>query len=166
MTNITSQVFEAYVPVYDVIPEKWDDARIILVEQLKRLANGVNGREISYFLDEELLAGKFFIPGFNNNQAFRSVLRTVVVFGALPNAGTKSVPHNITVDQNFSLIDLWASATKPTAAYSALNIPYASPTLNENIKINIDATNVNITTAINYSAYTVCYVVIEYIQEL
>lgn len=166
MSNVTSQVFEAYVPVYDVIPEKWDDARIILVEQLKRLANGVNGREISYFLDEELLAGKFFIPGVNNNQAFRSVLRTVVIFGALPNSGTKSVPHNITVDQNFTLTDLWASATKPTVAYASLNIPYASPTLNKNIEINLDATNVNITTAIDYSAYTVTYVVIEYLQEL
>lgn len=166
MSNVTSQVFEAYVPVYDVIPEKWDDARIILVEQLKRLANGVNGREISYFLDEELLAGKFFIPGVNDNQAFRSVLRKVIDFGALPNAGTKSVAHGITVDQNFTLTDLWADATKPTVAYSAIPIPYASPTLNENIKINIDATNVNITTAINYSAYTTCFVTIEYLQEL
>ena len=166
MTIQTSQIFESYVPVYDAVPEKWEDGRQFLVEQLKKISNAVNIREIGWFIDEELISGKQFIPGVNNNQAFRTVLRKVIVFGALPNAALKQVAHGIVVDANFSLVSLWAAATKPTVSYAALQIPYASPTLNKNISIDMDATNINITTAIDYSAYTTTYVVVEYLQEL
>jgi len=170
MTSQTSQIFESYVPVYDAVPEKWEDAREFLVEHLKKISNAVNIREIGWFLDEELLSGKSFIPSpsipGNNPSNFRSILRKVIDFGPLPNAGLKSVPHGITVDANFTLISLWAAATKPTVVYVSIQIPFSSPVLNENIKITIDATNINITTAIDYSAYTRVFVTVEYIQEL
>lgn len=170
MTSQTSQIFESYVPVYDAVPEKWEDAREFLVEHLKKISNAVNIREIGWFLDEELLSGKAFIPGVtlpgNNPANYRTILRKVIDFGALPNAGTKSVAHGITVDSNFTIISLWAGATKPTVAYSAIQIPFSSPILNENIKITLDATNINITTAIDYTAYIRVFVVAEYLQEL
>jgi hypothetical protein len=43
-------------------------------------------------------------------------------------------------------------------------LPYASPTLVNNIQLSVDATNVTITTGIDYSAYTVTYVILEYIK--
>lgn len=95
--------------------------------------------------------------------AYRGNWRTVVNFGALPNAGTKSVAHNLTPTANWSWTKLEAYATNPVT-FAGLQIPFASPTLNENIKLTIDATNVNITTAIDYSAYTICYVVIEMLK--
>ncbi len=166
----SSQIFESYVPVYDAVPEKWEDARPFLVEHLKKISNAVNIREIGWFLDEELLSGKAFIPGVtlpgNNPATYRTVLRKVIDFGTLPNTATTSVAHGIMVDANFTLVDLWAAATKPTVAYTAIQIPFSSPTLNENIKITIDATNINITTAIDYSAYTRVFVTVEYLQEL
>lgn len=167
-----NQQLESYVPVYDVVPENWEEARAFLVEQLKRLALAVNIREIGWFLDEELLSGKAFIPGTNNvasagtSQTFRTVLRKVIDFGALPNAATKSVPHGINFDANFSLVFMGAYATNPTA-FIAFPIPYADPILLVNhVALTMDATNVNITTGINYSAWTRCFVTIEYIQEL
>ena len=33
---MNSQEFESYVPVYDTVPEKWEEARQFLVEHLKR----------------------------------------------------------------------------------------------------------------------------------
>ena len=30
--SITSQEFESYVPLYDVVPEKWEEARADLLE--------------------------------------------------------------------------------------------------------------------------------------
>jgi hypothetical protein len=36
--------------------------------------------------------------------------------------------------------------------------------LNENIKLDVDAVNVNITTGINRTNYNVCYIVLEYIK--
>ena len=170
--QIDSQILESYVPVYDVVPEKWEDARPFIVEQLKKITNAVNLREIGFFLDEELLSGKAFIPGTVNLQAsetaqqYRTILRKVVDFGALPNAGAKAVPHNIVVDANFTLIQMWAAATDPIAL-TMLPIPYATPlALNQNIALQMDATNVIITTGTNRTAFTRCHIVLEYIQEL
>jgi hypothetical protein len=172
LSQLDSQVLESYVPVYDVIPEKWEDARPFVVEQLKKITNAVNIREIGWFLDEELLSGKAFIPGSINLQAsetaqqYRTILRKVIDFGALPNAGVKTVPHNITVDNNFTLIEMWASATDPVA-FTSLPIPYATPVaLNQNIELSMDATNVIITTGTNRTNFTRCFITLEYIQEL
>lgn len=172
MNSVDSQILESYVPVYDVVPEDWEDARPFLVEQLKRLAFAVNIREIGWFLDEELLSGKAFIPGINNvtdggtSQQYRQILRRVVDFGQLPVAGLKSVPHMIAFDQNFTLISLTASATDPVA-FNAIPIPYATPAaLNQNVALYMDSVNVNILTGIDMSRFTRTFVVIEYLQEL
>lgn len=122
---IDSQNLESYVPVYDVAPEKWEDARPFLVEQLRRLANAVNAREIGFFLDQELLAGKFFIPGINqavdggSSQQFRTILRIVVDVGAIT-AGTITVPHGIVNDSNYEQTDLWACATNSSTLTSTI----------------------------------------------
>lgn len=167
MSQPTSQQLESYVPVYDTVPEKWEQAREFLVEHLKKISNAVNIREIGWLLQEELLSGQQFFPGISSadDQQFRSVLRKVVDFGPLPNSGTKSVPHGIAVTSSTSLMQLYAAATDPSVPNFA-PIPYASPTLTNNIQIYMDATNINITTANNYSTFTRCYVFISYIQEL
>ena len=165
---MTSQNYESYVPVYDAIPEEWDDAKPFLVEQFKTLANAVNVREIGFFLEEELLSGKSLSPpaGISGqSDQFRSIFRKVVNFGALPNAAAKTVAHGITFDTNFTLVALWAAATDPVG-FVALPIPYATETANGDIELNIDATNITITTSIDYSAYTRCLVTIEYSKEL
>lgn len=166
-----NQQLESFVPVYDAIPDKWEEARAFIVEQLKRISNAVNIREIGWFLDEELLSGKAFIPGSENldnlstSQVFRQVLRKVVDFGPLPAAGTKSIPHGITFTDNFTLVQMFAAATDPVAL-TAIPIPYAHPTAANAVALDMDSTNVNITVGVNRSAYTRCFVTIEYLQEL
>jgi hypothetical protein len=172
MTPSDNQVLESYVPVYDVVPDTWNDARPFIVEQLKRIANAVNIREIGWFLDEELLSGKAFIPGVNaaatgaTSQIYRQILRKVINFGALPAAGVKSVPHGITFTNNFTLTFMGAYATDPVA-FIAFPIPYCDPAaLANGVSLTMDATNVNISVGVNRSAFTRCYVTIEYLQEL
>lgn len=167
-----SQEFESYVPVYDVIPEQWDQARPMLVELLKKITNALNVREIGWYLDEEILTGKAFIPGIDNlingstSQVFRQVFRKVIDFGALPNAGTKSIPHGIVFDNNFTLTYLGAYATDPIN-FVAVPIPYVDPgTLANSIALTMDSTNINITTVINYSSFTRCFITVEYMQEI
>lgn len=115
MTSQTSQQLESYLPVYDAVPEKWEDARPFLVENLKKISNAVNVRTIGYLLDEELLSGQSFIPGTtiagNNPGQFRQVLRKVVELGALVPGANPGVAHGITFDANFKLIDLWVAGT-------------------------------------------------------
>jgi hypothetical protein len=170
--SFDSQQFESYVPVYDVVPNKWEEARPFIVEQLKKISTAINIREIGWYLDEEILTGKAFIPTANTlvdgytSQQYRQVLRKVIDFGPLPAAGTKSVPHGLIFDNNFTLVFLGAYATDPVA-FTALPIPYADPTsLTNAIAVNIDATNINIIVGVDRSNYTRCYVTIEFLQEL
>jgi len=156
-----SQVLESYVPVYDVIPEKWEDARPFVVEQLKKITNAVNIREIGWFLDEELLSGKAFIPGLNNvtnqgtTQQYRQILRKVIEFPGLV-IGANVQPHGITVDANFSLIQLFGAATN-AVALTGEPIPNGADTITYN------AVNIIITVG---AAYTRAWAICEYIQEL
>ena len=129
MVPIDNQRFDAFLPVYDTVPEKWDDARGFITEQLKRISNEVNVREIGWFLDEQVITGQQFIPSTadvnSSPQQFRTVFRKVINFGALPNSGTKSEPHGLTVNSNFSLVHLYGAATNPSIPV-AVPIPYSS----------------------------------------
>ncbi len=158
MTYNSSQQFEAYVPVYDSIPEKWEDAQAFLTEQLKEYGNAINIREIGWLLDEELLTGKQFIPGADvsgTSQQFRAVFRKVIDCSPLI-AGVNLFPHGITVNSSFSLIQLYAGATN-TGANTGVPLPNAVDT------ITYDATNIIITVAAPYQR---CFATIEYIQEV
>jgi len=158
MTPIDSTVFDSYLPVYDAIPEQWEEAKPFLVEVLKKISNTVNIREIGWLLDEELLSGKAFIPGAtipgNNPGEFRQVLRKVIDIGPIA-IGVNSVAHGIVFDVNFTLIDLWAAATNSTTFIAA-------PFCNEDTII-MDSININITST---AAYDRCFAFVEYIQEL
>lgn len=152
-----AQQLESFLPVYDTVPEKWEEARQFLVEQLKRISNAVNVREIGWLLDEELLAGKLFIPSSNNTsgemQLFRTVLRIVIDASPLI-IGANTVPHGITVDVNFTLIDMWVAATNSTT-------PIAQVITGNSV--TIDATNINITSP---GAFDRAFAFVEYIQEI
>ena len=157
MNTFSSQEFESFVPVYDTVPEKWEDAQGFLVEQLRKISNGVNSREIGFFLDEELLSGKQFIPGVtlpgNNPGVFRQVFRKVVDVSPLV-VGANSFPHGITFDVNFTLVDYWVAATD-SALFTAINMVYD--------QVDMDAINININSP---AAFDRAFCVIEYMLEL
>jgi hypothetical protein len=154
----SSQNFESYVPVYDAVPEKWEDGRQFLVEHLKKISNAVNIREIGWYLTEELLSGKQFTPplGISGmSDQYRSIFRKVIDCSPLV-AGANSFPHGINFDINFTLIQLYGSATDSVAFMAA-------PLPNNIDSLTMDATNINITVAAPYDR---CFVVVEYILEL
>lgn len=164
--TIDSQVFNSFVPVYSVSPEKPEDLRNFATEQLRIHANGINFREIGWYLDQETITGKNFIPGTSspNDQTYRTIFRKVVPFGPLPNNTMISMPHGITFDANFTLIDFWATATDPVS-FKGIPIPYSSVVAGMNVELDINQTSVMITTTANYSNYTRCNVFIEYLLE-
>lgn len=158
MTPIDSQQLESYVPVYDAIPDKWEDARAFIVEQFKRVSNAVNIREIGWFLDEELLSGKAFIPGTltgSRSDIYRTILRKVIPFPGI-SVGVNAQPHGIFIDDNFSLMQLYAAGTD-SVALTGGPIPNGSNT------ITYTATDIVITSTV---AYDRAWAVIEFIQEL
>ena len=163
-----STTFDSYVPVYDAVPEKWEEAKPFIVEVLKKMSNAINIREIGWLLDEELLTGKAFIPGpvvpGNNPGIYRQVFRKVIDFGPLPDSSTKAVAHGITFDANFTLIQLWGSATEPSTL--AIPLPFVGQTVATSIALLMDNTNVIVTTHDVKSQFTRCFIFIEYIQEI
>ena len=156
MTSQTSQEFESYVPVYDAVPDKWEDARPFIVENLKKMSNAINIRTIGWLLDEELLSGQAFIPGVNasgTSPQYRQVLRKVIDVGPL-NAGLNAGKlHGIFFDINFTLIDLWVSGTN-SGTFTARTISGNDVVMN--------ATNLVITSP---QAFDRAFCVCEYLQE-
>ena len=153
--GMDSQELESYVPVYDSAPEEWKDARPFIVEQLKKISTAINIREIGFYLDTELLSGKAFIPSNNSPQQFRQVLRIVIDCSPLV-IGANTFAHGITVDSRFTLIQLYAAATNATAL-TGEPIPNGTDTITYNVN------NIIITVT---AAYTRCFAVMEYLQEL
>jgi hypothetical protein len=158
-SSFDSQNFESYVPVYDAVPDKWEDARPFIVEQLKKISTGVNVRTIGFYLDEELLSGNQFIPGvaaltppIQAQPQFRQIFRKVIDFSPMT-PGANSRAHDIVFDANFTLIEIYGAATN-TGALTADPITFASPAM--------DVTNVNVTSA---GSYNRAFVVIHYLLE-
>lgn len=152
--SISSQQLESYVPVYDAIPENWEDARPFVVEQLKKITNSLNVKEIGFFLDEELLSGKSLFSK-TNTQQFRTILRKVIDCSPLT-PGANSFVHGIVFDANFTLVQMFASATN-SGTLVAEPIPNSADTLTMNSTVII------ITVA---GSWDRCLCVIEYTQEV
>ena len=156
MNPNVSTIYDAYVPVYDAIPESWEEGRQFLVERLKEHANAINIREIGWLLDEEYLSGQQVYPGTTNpnDQTFRSVLKKVIDSGPLT-GGANTFAHGITVDINFTLIDMWCSATNSTT--------FESITMSDPQNIVLQGPNVIVTSP---GVFDRSNIVISYIQEM
>lgn len=148
------------LPISLEIPEEPKKMREFLQEQIKRISSVVNTKEGALYIPiEQASFNKYFTKG--DPQTFRDGYRMVVDFGALPAAGSKSVPHNIPFDSNYVLTDLYAAASD-TKNLNYLIIPYAGT---NNIKIDLNATDVTITVTSDRSSFNICYVVIEYLKQ-
>lgn len=154
-----------YLPIYDTVPDSWKEAQGFFTEQLKRISEGVNVRDIALYIENEVLTGGQYVPSSNDTTSLRSVFRKTINFGSLPNTSTKSVAHGLSIDNRFTLVQLIAAATDPVS-FTSVSIPYASATSTDVIEINIDATNINITTSKDYSSYTRCFVTLEFLKEI
>ena len=159
--NVDSQFYESFAPVYDAIPEKWEEAREFLTETLKQVTNATNLREIGWYLDTQLLTGKSFIPSLLSNTSpdeYRQIFRMVILVGPVTANMAAIVPHNIIFDDNFTLIQMWASVTNITFAPT----PFTALTVTGN-NVTMDAMNVSVTSPITADR---CVVVIEYLLEI
>jgi hypothetical protein len=150
----SDQNLESYLPVYDTVPEKWEEGRQFLIEQLRKISDMINIREIGWLLNEELLSGKQFIPGVTQPQEYRSIFRKVIDVGPLAGGLNAGVNHGIIFDINFTLIDLWVAGTNSTT-FTARDISGNDVLMN--------ATQIVITSP---QAFDRAWCVIEYIQEL
>lgn len=133
---------------------------IRLTQYLNLLALSSNGKDDGTYSTAADSNGQSFWS-LNPGETPRAVNRVVIDFGALPNNTTKSVAHNITINATTIFTRIYATANDPSTSF--IPIPYADSAGTDNIELDIDANNVNITTASDKRGYTSCYVILEWI---
>lgn len=166
MTYLPQNSITSYLPNDVIIPEDAEELRQVLDDTFRRVIDAVNDKDIGHYNTVACVNGQKWFDG-NNTQAFKNVFRKVVDFGALPNAAAKSVAHGITTNVNTRFTRIYGCATDPAGATInvTIPIPYVDPTALANcIGLYVDATNIVITTAADYTAFITCYVVVEYLQ--
>jgi hypothetical protein len=151
----------------DVNSPEFKQLLVRLYQNLNTMAMAVNSKESSTYPLYEFVTGQQYFPNptgtVDQTQIFRDVFRTTVNCGMLPNTGTITIPHGISVTANTTFTHIYGAATAPTIP-NGIPLPYASPTLANNVSIDVGATNVTITTGSDRTAYTRTIVVIEYMQ--
>jgi len=154
------------------IDPNFKELLVRLYQNINLISIVLNTKDTGIYTNlEEFVNGQQYFPNpaldstTPQSPTMRQVFRTVINFGALPNATSKSVAHNIIIGTTFSLTRFYASATN-TALTSFIPIPYSSvSSINNNIELSMDATDVTITTGVDQTDYTTCYVIIEYIKQ-
>lgn len=179
--SIPSQLsFGSFVPTTNIwevqqlqdlnIDPKLKELLIRLYQNINNISLVLNTKDSAFYFDQEFLTGQIFFPEPTLNSTTaqtpnpRQTFRKVINVGALPNAASKLVPHNIALSQGYIFTRIYGAATQ-ASGISAIPIPFSSITaVANNIELAVGATDVAIFTSIDYSAFTNCYVVLEYIK--
>ena len=155
-----------FLPQTYLVPVDENQKDIRLSQYLNDLALSINSKDSGVYDTLETITGQKYLPVFStapaSNATYRDVFRVIVNFGSLPNTGTKSVAHGLTIGSTWTVTRLYGAATNPSNSF--IPLPYASPTLANNIELNVDGTNVNVITGSDRTAYTASYVVLEYMK--
>lgn len=142
---------------------------IRLYRNINDIAIKVNKKDSAIYGRQEFVCGQTFFsnPDLSSSSSTtptpRQVYRKVINFGALPNTGTKNVAHGLDINNTYSFTRIYGAASNQ-AGSAYLPLPFASPTLANNISLSVDGTNVIIVTGSNRAAYTKTYIVVEYIK--
>jgi hypothetical protein len=176
MANTNIGVFVPTTNVWDVdqiyevnvnSPE-FKELLIRLYQNINIMSLAVNAKETGVYNTLRFPTSQSWFPNpaYNSTTATsptqRQAERLVINFGALPNAATKSVPHNLPINPSWTFTEIKATATD-TTGLNSIPIPYAAITDVDNIELNLDLNNVNITTGSNRTNFNECVVVIEFL---
>jgi hypothetical protein len=154
----------------DVKSPEFKELLVRLYQNINNISTLLNLKDTGYYALTEFINSQSF---FNDpavalttvsQPAFRQVFRKVINFGALPNTATKSVAHGIAFGDTFTTTRIYGSSSD-TTGHTYIPLPYASPTDANEIELNVDATNVNVTTGSNRTNFTVTYIILEYLKQ-
>jgi hypothetical protein len=143
-----------------------------LRQSVNNMAIIVNSKDSGYYPLSEFMSGQswFKDPALSSQSSkapsLRQGFRKVINFGPLPAAGSTPIAHglNFAAGSTYIFTRIYGAATNPTLP-RAIPIPYAAIVAADTLQLEVTATDVVITTGgTNYSAYTRCVVVIEWLQ--
>lgn len=167
----TSFLFDVgYINSLDVQSAEFKEFLVRLYQNINNIALVLNMKDTAFYRLYEFNTSQSFFPNpaltalTPQQPDYRTVFRIVVNCGTLPNNATNNIPHNIpNISTSYSFTRIYGAASNQTAL-EYIPLPYSSVTaIADNIEISIDNTYVYITTGIDRTAFTVSYVVLEYI---
>lgn len=166
----TTQVWDvSEIYQTDVTSPQFKELLVRLYQNLNQQALVTNGKDTGIYHTEEFVSGQVFFsdPLLDSSTPDRAVqrqgLRKVINFGALPNTSTKSVKHNITLQESVTFTRIYGTSSDTTNKLY-IPLPYSSSTLINNIELWVEGDYVKITTAADWSACTKTYVVLEFLK--
>lgn len=166
-TNVWDEVGQ--IQDIDVRSPEFKELLVRLYQNINNIALSLNIKDSAYYDRNEFVNGQLFFPNpaldssTSTVPQFRSVFRLVINFGTLPNTGTTSVAHGLDVTSGYTFTRIYGAASD-TTGLNYIPLPYASPVLANNIELNVDATNVNVTTGSDRTAFTITYIILEYMK--
>lgn len=156
-----------------------DDFNVRLRQNLNNIALSLNAKVAGYYSQEEYINGKLFYPDYSRVNSytdapptFRQTYSKTIEIGPLPGAGpypqTKQVLHEISGypvagPMTFIFVTISGCATDQ-ANLKGIPLPFSSPTIADNIAIQVIGPNIEIIVGKDYSAFTEAYVLLEYIK--
>jgi hypothetical protein len=160
MTFNPSNTLSPFLQTSVFFPDQFDEFRVKFLELYRNIASNVNLREIAtYDLTETVTGEQWFTAG--NPQVKRNTFREVYNVGAIAAGVTVNIPHGLTNVTAFTHI----YGTAVTAFPDNRPIPYASVTaVNQQVEINIDAVNINISNGAAAPNITSAIVVCEFLK--
>ena len=147
----------------EVTKPEFKELLVRLFQNLNNMAVSVNGKDAGIYHTDEFVNGQTFFPNpalnsmTSTKPTERQVYRKVINFGVLPNNASTQIAHGLTMTPSVSMTRMYGAATDPVGL-NYVAIP------NTDIKLVANNQYVTITTTANYSAYTICYVVLEYLK--
>lgn len=153
----------------DVNSQEFKELLIRMYQNLNLMSLALNSKDSAIYGTEEFVNGQLFFPdpalssSSTTTPTFRSVFRTVVNFGALPNATIKSVAHDIPITSGFTFTRIYGAASD-TTGLTYLPLPFVDSAGTDNIQLDVDMVDVNITTTSDRTNYNVTYVILEYLK--
>ena len=145
------------------------ELKLRLYQNVSNISQVINNKVTGFYDTNEFVTGATFFANPNpiagQPSDRRQVYRSVVNFGTLTNVGLNTVAHNLPLNSASSVVQIYGGATDPTGLLSFIPLPYVAPA-GSHICLYADKTNVYINTlATDRSAYTIVYVVIEYLKQ-
>lgn len=171
---IDYKVYGAFVPtsndydpqlIYelDIKTTEFKDFLVRLRESITDMAYVVNVKRTGFLNDTEFVNGKQLFPrsgAGGTGQEYRPVYELELDFGSLPNTTSKSVAHGLNLT---GLLTTWewlflsGAATNPSTG-AGISLP------NEGIYVEVDATNVTVTTTDDKTSFTKSKINLQYVK--
>lgn len=169
----TSEVFDVGdLQEAGISNENFRELLIRLAQKINKINITINNKENGIYPEEEIINGQLWFPDLTLSSSTgqlpepRQVFRKVINIGALLNAATKTVSHEIVFPATSTITRIYGGASDTTNQVF-IPLPFVSQSgaiAAGDTELYADDTNVYITPTGDATSFDTCYVVLEYLK--